>query len=75
MLVADGLFVDVLIGANWLKASGSCIDVSCLESVVKSEKLKLKKLPNPSKDFVGSVFVFMLVKWLRFLLVLLLCVV
>ena len=55
-LVADGLFVDVLLGANWLKAVGACLDVSRLELVVNSEKLKLKKLPNPSKDFVGSGF-------------------
>ena len=55
-LVADGLFVDVLLGANWLKAVGACPDVGQLELVVDSEKLKLKKLPNPSKDFVGSGF-------------------
>ena len=55
-LVADGLFVDVLLGANWLKAVGACLDVSRLELVVDSEKLKLKKLPDPSKDFVGSGF-------------------
>ena len=55
-LVADGLFVDVLLGANWLKAVGACLDVGQLELVVNSEKLKLKKLPNPSKDFVGSGF-------------------
>ena len=55
-LVADGLFVDVLLGANWLKAVGACLDVSWLELVVNLEKLKLKKLPDPSKDFVGSGF-------------------
>ena len=55
-LVADGLFVDVLLGANWLKAVGACLDVSWLELVIYSKKLKLKKLPNPSKDFVGSGF-------------------
>ena len=55
-LVADGLFVDVLLGANWLKAVGACLDVSRLELLVDSEKLKLKKLPDPSKDFVGSGF-------------------
>ena len=55
-LVADGLFVDVLLGANWLKAVGACLNVGQLELVVNSEKLKLKKLPNPSKDFVGSGF-------------------
>ena len=55
-LVADGLFVDILLGANWLKAVGAFLDVSQLELVVDSEKLKLKKLPNPSKDFVGSGF-------------------
>ena len=71
-LVADGLFVDVLLGANWLKAVNARLDVSRLELLVDSEKLKLKKLPDPSKDFVGSVFVSMLVKRLRFLMVLLL---
>ena len=55
-LVADGLFVDVLLGANWLKAVGACLDVSQFELVVDLEKLKLKKLPDPSKDFVGSGF-------------------
>ncbi len=39
-----------------MKAVGSRLDVSQLELVVDSEKLKLKKLPNPSKDFVGSGF-------------------
>ena len=55
-LVADGLFVDVLLGANWLKAVGACLYVGQLELVVNSEKQKLKKLPDPSKDFVGSGF-------------------
>ena len=27
-LVAEDLFVNVLIGANWLKAVGACLDVS-----------------------------------------------
>ena len=54
-LVADGLFVDVLLGANWLKAVGACLDVSQLELVVGSEKLKLKKLPIPSKTLWGQV--------------------
>ena len=26
-LVADSLFVDILLGANWLKAVGACLDV------------------------------------------------
>ena len=55
-LVADGLFVDVLLGANWLKTVGACLDVSQLELDVNSEKLKLKKLPDPSKDIEGSGF-------------------
>ena len=38
-LVTDGLFVDVLLGANWLKAVGACLDVGRLELVVDSEKL------------------------------------
>ena len=50
------MFVDVLLGANWLKAVGACLDVSFLELVVDLEKLKLKRLPDPSKDFVGSGF-------------------
>ena len=45
-LAADGLFVEVLLGANWLKAVGACIDVSWLEPVVDLEKLKMKKLPD-----------------------------
>ena len=28
VLVADGLFLDVLLGANWLKASGAHLGVS-----------------------------------------------
>ena len=46
--------MDVLLGANWLKAVGACLDVSVLKPVADSEKLKLKKLPNLSKDFVLS---------------------
>lgn len=38
-LVAGGLFVDVLLGANWLKAVGACLDVSWLKLVVNLEKL------------------------------------
>ena len=41
-LFADGLVVDVLLGANLLKAVGACIDVSRPEIVVNSEKLKMK---------------------------------
>ena len=36
-LVVDGLFVDVLLGANWLKAVGACLNVSWLELVVNLE--------------------------------------
>ena len=57
-----------------MKAIGACLDFSWLELIIDLEKLKLMKLPDPSKDFVGSGFVLMLVRWLRFLLVLLLCV-
>ena len=39
-----------------MKTVGSCLDVSWIELVADFEKLKLKKLPNPSKDFVGSGF-------------------
>ena len=56
VLVADGFFVDVLLSANWLKAVSACFDLSWLELIVDSEKLKLKKLPSPSKDFSGSGF-------------------
>ena len=73
-LVADSLFVDILLGANWLKAFGACLDVCQLKLVNNSEKLKLKKLPKPSKDFVGLVLRCTPVKWLRFLLVPLFCV-
>ena len=55
-LVAEGLFVDVLLGANWLKAVGARLDITQLEIRVMDEKLKLKKLPDPSEDFVGSGF-------------------
>ena len=41
-LVAVGLFVDVLLGANWLKAIGACLNVIWLKLVVDLEKLKLK---------------------------------
>ena len=41
-LEADGLFVDVLLGSNWLKAVGARLDVCRLELVVDSKKLKLK---------------------------------
>ena len=37
-----------------MKAVGACLDVSWLKLVVNLEKLK--KLPDPSKDFVGSGF-------------------
>ena len=30
-LAAEGLFVDVLLGANWLKAIGACLDITWLE--------------------------------------------
>lgn len=72
-LVADGLFARILLIAKWLKAVGACLDVSWLEQVVDSEKLK--KLLDPSNDFVVSVFSLMPVNWKRFLLMLLFCVV
>ena len=53
-LVAEGLFVDVLLGANWLKAVGARLNIIRLEIRVVDEKLNLKKLPDPSEDFVGS---------------------
>ena len=52
--VAEGLFVDFLLGANWLKAIGACLNITRLEIKVMDEKLKLKKMPDPSEDFVGS---------------------
>ena len=55
-LVVDGLFVDVLLGANWMKAVGACLDINRLEMVVDKEKLRLEKLPNPFEDFVGAGF-------------------
>ena len=51
-LVADGLFVDILIGANRMKAVGARLYIERLEIVVAKEKLRLKKLPNSSEDFV-----------------------
>ena len=45
-IVADGLFADVLLGANWLKAVSACLDVGWLELLVDLEKLKIKKLPD-----------------------------
>ena len=45
-LVADGLFVDVLLGANWMKAVGACLDINRLEIVVDKEKLRLKSYPT-----------------------------
>ena len=54
--VAEGLFVDVLLGANWLKAIKARIDITRFEIRVLDEKLKLKKLLDPSEDFVGSGF-------------------
>ena len=34
VLVADGLFVDVLLGANWIKAVSAHLDINRLEIVV-----------------------------------------
>ena len=56
MLVADGLFVDVLLGANWMRVVSAFFDVGQLELVEDFEFFKLKKLLDPSKDFVGSRF-------------------
>ena len=39
-----------------MKAVGACLNVSWLNLVVDLKKLKLKKLQDPSKDFVGSGF-------------------
>ena len=55
-LVAEGLFVDVLLSANWLKAVGAHLNITRLEIRVMDEKLKLKKLPDLSENFVGSGF-------------------
>ena len=55
-LVAEGLFVDVLLGANWLKAVGARLNITRLEIRVMDEKLKLKKLLDLSEDFLGSFF-------------------
>ena len=43
VLVADGLFMDVLHGASCFKAVGAYLYLSQLKLVVKSEKQKLKK--------------------------------
>ena len=55
-LVANGLFVEVLLGANWMKAVGACLDINRLEIAIDKEKLRLKKLPNPSEDFFRAGF-------------------
>ena len=55
-LVADILFLEVLLGANWKKAVGACLDINRLKIAINKEKLRLKKLPNPSEDFVGAGF-------------------
>ena len=39
-LVADGLFLDILLGANWMKAVGACLDINRLEIVADKEKLR-----------------------------------
>ena len=56
-LAADSLFVDVLLGANWIKYVGACLDINRIELFVDKEKLRFKKLPDPSEDFVelGSI--------------------
>ena len=74
VVVAVGLFVDVLLGANWSKTVSACLDVMQLELVVDFEKLKLKKLPDPSKDFVGSGFKMYASEMVELLLVPLFCV-
>lgn len=55
-LVADGLLVDALLDSNWMIAVGAWLDVGCLELVLGLEKLKLKKLPDPRNEFIGSRF-------------------
>ena len=67
-LVADGLFVDVLLGANWMKAVSARLDVGQLEVIVDLEKLKLKKLPDPARTLLGLDSRVMPLKWLRLLL-------
>ena len=66
VLVADGLFVDVLLGANWMKAISSRLDGGQMEVIVDSEKLKLKKLPGPSKDLACSGFCIYTCKMVEF---------
>ena len=51
-----------------MKAVGACL-MLISQLVVDLKKPKLKKLPDPSKDFVGSCSIFTPVKWLGFLLV------
>lgn len=36
-LVADFLFVEILLSANWMKAVGACLDINRLEIVVDRE--------------------------------------
>ena len=67
-LVADGLFLTYLIGSNQLKAAGACLDINRLKIFVDKDKLRLKKVPNPSEVFVRMGSQCMPVNVLRLLL-------
>ena len=54
--IADGLFVNVLLCANWVNTVSSCLDVGWLKIVVDIENPKLKNLTYPRKNFIGSNF-------------------
>ena len=59
--------MSIVLGANWLKAIVACLDVKQLGLVVGLEKLKLKKLPCKSEDFVYIFSVYTQVIDLQFL--------
>ena len=71
-LVADGLIVEVLLGAKWMKAVGACLNITRLKVIEYKKKLRLKKLPGPSEDFVMDKSKCIPVSMLRLLLVALL---
>lgn len=45
-MIAEGLFVDVLLGANKPKAVGACLNITQLENRAKDRKALAEELPN-----------------------------
>lgn len=48
--------MDILLGANWLKAVNACLDITWLKLKVMDKIFKLEKLLDLSEDFMGSGF-------------------